>query len=93
MNLAVADVHVLSHALSEFYKSGSKEGLQRYSATCLRRVWRAQHFSWSMTSMLHFVNEFEHRRQLAELENVTTSRAAATNLAENYVGFPLDSAA
>lgn len=93
MNLAVADVYVLSRAFSEFYRSGSKEGLQRYSATCLRRVWRAQHFSWSMTSMLHFVNEFHHRRQLAELDNVTGSRAAATNLAENYVGLPLDSGA
>jgi p-hydroxybenzoate 3-monooxygenase len=89
MNLAIADVHALSRALSAFYRSGDKEALERYSETCLRRVWRAQHFSWSMTSMLHYVDDFDHRRQLAELENITSSRPAAINLAENYVGLPL----
>ncbi len=87
MNLAIADVRVLARALSAFYRAGSEDQLTTYSATCLRRVWRAQHFSWWMTSMLHRVddgNGFDYRRQLAELENVTTSRAAATNLAENY---------
>ncbi len=93
MNLAIADVLVLSRALSHFYASGSEAALERYSATCLRRVWRAQHFSWWMTSMLHWFAEdsaFNHRRQLAELDYVTSSRAAATHLAENYVGLPMD---
>ena len=94
MNLAIADVRVLSRALQAFYATGRQEGLLSYSQTCLRRVWRAQHFSWWMTSMLHRFDgvdgEFDHRRQLAELENVTTSRAAATNLAENYVGLPMN---
>lgn len=91
MNLAIADVHELAHAFAEFYKSGTQEQLQRYSQTCLRRVWRAQQFSWFMTSMLHLEDEFSHMRQLAQLDNIVTSRSAATNLAENYVGFPLSS--
>ena len=92
MNLAVADVYVLSHALAEFYRSQSTELLRRYSHTCERRVWRAQRFSWWMTSMLHRHegNPFDERRQLAELEYVATSRAAAQSLAENYVGFPIE---
>jgi p-hydroxybenzoate 3-monooxygenase len=94
MNLAIADVRVLSRALKAFYSSGNSYQLACYSEKCLRRVWRAQHFSWWMTSMLHRVegpdSEFDHRRQLAELDNVTSSRAAATNLAENYVGWPLE---
>lgn len=91
MNLAIADVHELAHAFTEFYKSGTQEQLQRYSQTCLRRVWRAQQFSWFMTSMLHLEDEFSHMRQLAQLDNIVTSRLASTNLAENYVGFPLSS--
>ena len=93
MNLAIADVRVLARALSSFYRAGSEDQLVRYSACCLRRVWRAQHFSWWMTSMLHRAEDdagFDYRRQLAELENVTTSRAAAINLAENYTGLPFD---
>ncbi len=89
MNLAIADVRVLSRALAHFYRTGSEERLSMYSQSCLRRVWRAQHFSWWMTSMLHRAESdtgFDYRRQLAELENVTSSRAAATNLAENYTG-------
>ena len=92
MNLAIADVTVLARALAEFYKGGGAQLLQRYSEICLRRVWRVQHFSWWMTSMLHrFAGDsgFDHRRQLAELDYVTTSRAAAQSLAENYVGLPL----
>jgi p-hydroxybenzoate 3-monooxygenase len=92
LNLAVADVWRLSHALAEYYRSGRHELLDRYSDDCLRRVWRAQRFSWWMTSMLHRAdtgNPFDYRRQLAELEYVTSSRAAMTSLAENYVGFPL----
>ena len=92
LNLAAADVHVLARALSAYYASGSTDLLDAYSRTALRRVWRAQHFSWWMTSMLHRFpdgNEFDLKRQLAELELVTTSRAAAATLAENYVGLPL----
>ena len=92
LNLAAADVHVLARALSAYYASGSTSLLEAYSRTALRRVWRAQHFSWWMTSMLHRFpdgNEFDLKRQLAELELVTTSRAAAATLAENYVGLPL----
>ncbi len=93
MNLAIADVTVLARALAEFYKTGSEELLLEYSQTCLRRVWRVQHFSWWMTSMLHrFEGDtgFDHRRQLAELDYVTSSRVAAQSLAENYVGMPLE---
>ena len=93
MNLAIADVTVLARALGEFYKTGSQDLLSRYSQSCLRRVWRVQHFSWWMTSMLHrFEGDtgFDHRRQLAELDYVTSSRVAAQSLAENYVGLPLE---
>lgn len=93
MNLAVADVRVLSQALVEYYSSGNSSGLEEYSAKCLRRVWKVQRFSWWMTSMLHlFQNEnaFDKRRQLAELDYVTSSRAASLSLAENYTGLPFD---
>jgi p-hydroxybenzoate 3-monooxygenase len=93
LNLAAADVRILAHALAEFYARKSRQLLDDYSQTALRRVWKAQRFSWWMTSMLHrFDSEtpFDQRRQIAELDYVTTSRAAATALAENYVGLPLD---
>jgi p-hydroxybenzoate 3-monooxygenase len=93
MNLAVADIRVLAHALAEFYRSGDKRLLDAYSETCLRRVWRAQRFSWWMTSMLHRFDRsdpFQLKVQQAELDYVTTSRAAATTIAENYVGATLD---
>jgi len=93
MNLAVADVRVLARALADYYRSGRTDLLDRYSETCLRRIWKAQRFSWWMTSMLHRFEEaspFDRRRQLAELDYVTTSRAAATSLAENYVGLPME---
>jgi p-hydroxybenzoate 3-monooxygenase len=92
LNLAVADVHVLAQAVAEFYKSGRTDFLDRYSATCLPRVWRAQRFSWWMTSMLHRFEDggpYQHRLQITELDYVTSSQAAATTLAENYVGLPL----
>ena len=92
LNLAAADVHLMTRALVSFFTSGSSHLLDTYSATALRRVWRVQQFSWWMTSMLHTFhdgNDFDHRRQLAELDLVTSSRSAATNLAENYVGLPL----
>jgi len=93
LNLAIADVRVLAQALARFYGSGERRLLEEYSPTCLRRVWKVQRFSWWMTSMLHRFegdSTFEQRRQLAELDYVTSSRAAATTLAENYVGLPID---
>jgi p-hydroxybenzoate 3-monooxygenase len=93
LNLAVADVRVLARALTEFYATGRRDLLSAYSQTCLRRVWKVQRFSWWMTSMLHrFPDEnlFDSRRQLAELDYVTSSRAASQSLAENYVGLPME---
>src|SRR3954467_6745807 len=93
LNLAVADVVRLSQALVRHYEAGDDSLLEAYSDTCLRRVWRAQHFSWWMTSMLHRFDAgdgFDYRRQLAELDQVTTSLAAAPTLAENYAGLPLE---
>jgi len=93
LNLAVADVRVLARALGEFYESGKMELLNRYSEICLRRVWKVQRFSWWMTSMLHRAandDPFDERRQIAELDYVTSSRAAAQTLAENYVGLPME---
>jgi p-hydroxybenzoate 3-monooxygenase len=93
MNLAISDVLVLSRALQAFYKSGRKDLLEDYSRTCLRRVWKVQRFSWWMTSILHLFNTdnaFDRRRQQAELDYVTSSRAGAQTLAENYVGLPMD---
>jgi p-hydroxybenzoate 3-monooxygenase len=93
LNLAVADVRIMAKAFAESYKTGKTQLLDRYSETCLRRVWKAQRFSWWMTSMLHRFdtdNAFDQRRQLAELDYVTSSRAAMTSLAENYVGLPWD---
>ncbi|MEA3183224.1 MAG: p-hydroxybenzoate 3-monooxygenase [Gammaproteobacteria bacterium] len=93
MNLAIADVQVLAQGLEGFYKrGGSQAALNAYSQTCLSRVWKVQRFSWWMTSLLHRFDDetpFDHRRQLAELEYLVSSRAAAQSLAENYVGLPL----
>jgi p-hydroxybenzoate 3-monooxygenase len=93
MNLAFADVVYLSRAIETFYKNNDTAGLEKYSATSLRRVWKAQRFSWWMTQILHrFPNEtgFDHRRQIADLDFLTGSQAAMTALAEQYVGLPLD---
>jgi p-hydroxybenzoate 3-monooxygenase len=93
MNLALADVRVLSRALVAFYRSGRGDLLERYSATCLRRVWKAQRFSWWMTQLFHLDpshNAFDRKRQLAELDYVTSSDAAGRSLAENYVGLPVE---
>jgi p-hydroxybenzoate 3-monooxygenase len=90
MNLAIADVRVLGDALARWYRSGDRSALDRYSVTCLRRVWRAEHFSWWMTSMLHRAptdDAFQLKLQLAQLRYVISSLAAATSLAENYVGY------
>jgi p-hydroxybenzoate 3-monooxygenase len=93
LNLAAADIVVLTRALVEFYRSGRTALLDAYSRTCLHRVWRAQHFSWWMTSMLHRFpgdDPFQHQLQLSQLNYVATSQAAATTLAENYVGLPME---
>jgi p-hydroxybenzoate 3-monooxygenase len=92
LNLAIADVRVLAEALASWYATGSAALLDAYSATCLRRVWRAEHFSWWMTSMLHRLpgdDPFDLKLQLAQLRYVATSEAAARSLAENYVGLEL----
>jgi p-hydroxybenzoate 3-monooxygenase len=89
LNLAVADVRVLSEALGAWFARGDEAGLDAYSDTSLRRVWRVQHFSWWMTAMLHRFegdDPFEAQLQRSQLRYVTTSRAAATTLVENYVG-------
>lgn len=93
MNLALADVHYLAEGLCAHYDDNDDRKLSAYSATCLRRIWRAQRFSWWMTSLVHRFEDasgFDHKRQLAELEYVMSSRAAATCLAENYVGLQLE---
>ena len=93
LNLAVADVTLLADALVDHFGSGSTTGLDEYPDRCLRRVWRAQHFSWWMTSMLHVdsgEDGYGRRLQRSQLEYVCSSTAAATSLAENYVGLPLE---
>jgi len=89
LNLAVADVKVLAEAMTEWFCSDSEAPLEAYSRTCLRRVWRTQHFSWWMTEMLHrFPDDEGFARGLrrSQLDYVCSSRAAAATLAENYVG-------
>lgn len=92
LNLAVADVLVLAKALHNFYATGSKSALENYTEVALRRIWVAERFSWYMTTMLHLSegeSPFEQRIHLADLDYVVSSRAAATALAENYVGLPI----
>ncbi|MDP9796532.1 p-hydroxybenzoate 3-monooxygenase [Catenuloplanes nepalensis] len=92
MNLAIADVHRLSIALTALLLGKDDRPAARYGAECLARVWRAQHFSWWMTSMLHTFPDhdpFQRELQLSQLRYTATSPAAATSLAENYVGLPL----
>jgi p-hydroxybenzoate 3-monooxygenase len=96
LNLALADVSVLAPALADYYETGRSELLGAYSVICLPRVWRAQRFSAWMTAALHRLpgmDDYQSRVQLAELEHVVHSTAAATSLAENYVGLPLPGAA
>jgi p-hydroxybenzoate 3-monooxygenase len=91
LNLAVADVRHLARAITSFFKENRTDLLEAYSSTCLRRVWRAEHFSWWMTSMLHrFPDDdaFQQHMQRSQLEYTVNSRAASSSLAENYVGLP-----
>ncbi len=93
LNLAVADVRLLAAALTRWYRTGDRSLLDSYSDRCLRRVWRVQHFSTYMSSMLHRfpgADPFDARVRRAELEYLFTSRAAMTSLSENYVGLPFD---
>ena len=93
LNLAMADVYRLSFALAEHYRAASDRLLDLYSERSLRRTWRAQRFSWFMTSLLHVMdsgNPFDHRRQVADLEYLVSSRAAMTSLAESYAGTPFE---
>ncbi|MCC5036756.1 4-hydroxybenzoate 3-monooxygenase [Streptomyces sp. WAC 00631] len=92
LNLAVSDVVVLARALEHWRATGSEELLDAYSDTCLRRVWRAEHFSYVMTTSLHTdpdQSPFDGRLQLAQLHRIADSTAAATELAENYTGLPI----
>jgi p-hydroxybenzoate 3-monooxygenase len=93
LNLAASDVLVLARGLKEFYEHGAVKFLDEYSDLCLRRVWKAQRFSWWMTSSLHRFageNPFDYQRQIADLDYLTSSRAAMTSLAEQYVGLPAE---
>ena len=91
MNLAIADVAIMAPIVEDVLRHGRIDRLAEYTPACLGRVWRAQHFSSWMTSLLHRTGDdpFQRQLQLAELRLVTSSRAAATNLAEHYVGLPL----
>ena len=91
LNLAFSDVHYLCRALAAWYECGDEALLDAYSDTCLRRVWKAERFTWWMTTLLHRFPEdgpFGERIQLAELDYLAASKAAMTSLAENYVGLP-----
>jgi len=91
LNLAASDVRYLSNALIEYYESKSSAGLDAYSENCLRRIWKAERFSWWMTNLLHRFPEtgaFGEQMQLAELDYLVGSKSAMTSLAENYIGLP-----
>jgi p-hydroxybenzoate 3-monooxygenase len=91
LNLAVHDIRILAEAFTAWFRTGTNELLERYSATCLNRVWRVQDFSSFMSLMLHHYDDddgFRGRLQRAQLEYVCSSEAAARSLAENYVGLP-----
>ena len=92
LNLAVADVAMLAEGLIDLFTAGSDRGLAGYSERCLRRIWRAEHFSYWMTSMLHRLGDdpFDEQMQLSQLRYLVSSEAAARSLAENYVGLPIE---
>jgi p-hydroxybenzoate 3-monooxygenase len=95
LNLAVADVRVLARALSEFFRTGKSDRLDRYSDTCLKRVWKTVRYSTYMTNLLHrfeAATPFEQQLQQAELAYVAGSHAGQTMVAENYVGLPFEDA-
>ncbi|MGI9488930.1 MAG: FAD-dependent monooxygenase, partial [Geminicoccaceae bacterium] len=91
LNLAASDVHYLSAALIDFFRHDDERALKAYSERALRRIWKAERFSWWMTKLLHRFpkdSPFDVRMQFAELDYLTSSKAAMTTLAENYVGLP-----
>ena len=92
LNLAASDVSTLFRILLKVYREGRVELLEKYSEICLRRIWKAERFSWWMTSILHKFSDdgFSQRIQLAELEYYTGSVAGRTTIAENYVGLPYE---
>ncbi len=93
LNLASSDIYFLSRALSAFYASGEEEYIERYSADCLRRIWKAQRFSWWMTNLMHRfpdASTYERQLQLSELDYLAQSKAAQAALSENYVGLPYE---
>ena len=91
LNTAASDVYYLYHALTAFYKSGTSDGIENYSAKALARVWKAERFSWWFSSLMHQYPDqtvFDHKMQIAELEFLRSNRAAQKAMAENYVGLP-----
>lgn len=93
LNLAVADIRILSRALIEHYKNGNDQHLETYSGTVLRRVWKVERFSWQLSTLMHQFPEnspFEKRMQRAEFDYIASSEAAQKTIAENYVGLPLE---
>ena len=93
LNLAASDIYFLSRGLIEFYRTGDESGLASYSDKALRRIWKAERFSWWMTMLLHRFPEtdsFGERLQRADLDYLFSSKAAMTALAENYVGLPFE---
>ncbi|MEP6102979.1 4-hydroxybenzoate 3-monooxygenase, partial [Parasphingorhabdus sp.] len=91
LNLAASDIHYLSNALIEYYGEKSTAGLDAYSQHALARIWKAERFSWWMTSLLHQFPElgpFNARMQQADMDYLASSNAAQVSLAENYVGLP-----
>jgi p-hydroxybenzoate 3-monooxygenase len=92
LNLAAGDVRTLYHCLRKTYQEGRADLLEKYSEVCLRRVWKAERFSWWMTSLMHKFSDdpFNRRIQLAELDYYTNSEAGQTTIAENYVGLPYE---
>ena len=93
LNLAVADVRILSRALIDFFKTGATARLERYTDVCLRRIWKKVRFSTYMTMLLHRPPDqtpFDREIQLAELNYIMSSRAPQTAIAENYVGLPYE---
>jgi p-hydroxybenzoate 3-monooxygenase len=93
LNLAATDVKYLAEALVEFYAERNESGIDHYSARCLRRIWRAERFSWWFTNLMHIFPEegpMAARFQQAELDYLLNSEAARRTIAENYVGLPLD---
>jgi p-hydroxybenzoate 3-monooxygenase len=93
LNLAASDIYFLARGLGDYFARGDESELADYSEKALRRIWKAERFSWWMTMLLHSFpddNSFDQRIQRAELEYLFTSRAAQSSLAENYVGLPYE---